>query len=76
MAKKQPEQRRRWFPRWTAAGWGAFAALLTVVVAALGLFISAKEGSSTQSHRPHNDRNEPSRRELAAKHLDDHLGRS
>jgi hypothetical protein len=49
MAKKQPEKARRWFPRWTAAGWGAFAAVLSVVVAAVGLFISAREGSSSPS---------------------------
>jgi hypothetical protein len=47
MGKKQPGQARRWFPRWTAAGWGAFAAVLSAVVAALGLFISAQHGSST-----------------------------
>jgi hypothetical protein len=47
MDKKEPRQSRRWFPRWTAAGWGAFAAVLSAVVAALGLFISAKDGSST-----------------------------
>jgi hypothetical protein len=47
MAKKQPRQGRRWFPRWTAAGWGAFAAVLSAVVAALGLFLSAQDGSST-----------------------------
>lgn len=49
MAKKQPEKARRWFPRWTAAGWGAFAAVLTAVVAAVGLFLSAREGSSAPS---------------------------
>jgi hypothetical protein len=47
MAKKQPRLGRRWFPRWTAPGWGAFAAVLSAVVAALGLFISAQGGSST-----------------------------
>lgn len=47
MAKKQPRQRRRWFPRWTAAGWGAFAAVLSALVAAVGLFISAQDRSST-----------------------------
>ena len=47
MAKKQPRQNRRWFPRWTAAGWGAFAAVLSAVVAAAGLLISAQAGSST-----------------------------
>lgn len=46
MGMKEPGQGRRWFPRLTAAGWGAFAALLSAVVAALGLFISAKDGSS------------------------------
>jgi hypothetical protein len=46
MAKKQPGQSRRWFPRWTAAGWGAFAAVLSAAVAAVGLFISAQDGSS------------------------------
>jgi hypothetical protein len=47
MANKQPGQSRRWFPRWTAAGWGAFAAVLSAVVAAVGLLISAQDGSST-----------------------------
>jgi hypothetical protein len=47
MAKKQPERARRWLPRWTAAGWGAFAAVLSALVAAAGLFLSAREGSST-----------------------------
>ena len=47
MARKQLGYGRRWFPRWTAAGWGAFAAVLSAMVAALGLFISAQDGSST-----------------------------
>jgi hypothetical protein len=46
MGKKEARQGRRWFPRWTAAGWGAFAAVLSAVVAAVGLFISAQDGSS------------------------------
>jgi hypothetical protein len=47
MARKQLGYGRRWFPHWTAAGWGAFAAVLSAMVAALGLFISAQDGSST-----------------------------
>ena len=46
MDKKEPGKGRRWFPHWTAAGWGAFAALLSAMVAALGLFMSAQGRSS------------------------------
>jgi hypothetical protein len=73
MAKKQPEKARRWFPRWTAAGWGAFAAVLSVVVAAVGLFISARE-VFPQRHWPHDNSNEPSRPKLDVEQLDDRLG--
>lgn len=47
MVNKQQRQGRRWVPRWTATGWGAFAAVLSAVVAAAGLFISLQDGSST-----------------------------
>jgi hypothetical protein len=47
VAEKQQRESRRWFPRWTAAGWGAFAAVLGAVVAAVGLFLSVQDGSST-----------------------------